>query len=83
MDRGSGGDGARFASQMRKVFTVSTTQFKRGRLYLALPGYGEVWLNGKRVDDPETGSRSLSQYDVRMLYHSYDCTEQLRAAKTS
>ena len=26
----------------------------------------------------ETGSRSLSQYDVRMLYHSYDCTAVLK-----
>ena len=40
----------------------------RGRIFLALPGYGEVSVNGRRVDDPDTGSRMLSQYDVRMLY---------------
>ena len=31
-------------------------------------------INGKRVDDPSTGTRSLSQYDVRMLYHTYVTT---------
>ena len=31
-------------------------------------GCGQVFVNGQQVDDPETGTRSLSQYDVRMLY---------------
>lgn len=53
---------------MRKVFTLPEGVVTRGRIFLALPGYGEVSVNGRRVDDPDTGSRMLSQYDVRMLY---------------
>lgn len=74
-----GGDApGQFASQMRKVFTLPASAASRGRLFLALPGYGEVFLNGARVDDPETGSRSLSQFDYRMLYHTYDCSNLLK-----
>jgi alpha-L-rhamnosidase len=77
-----GGDSpGQFSSQMRKMFTLAAGAVARGRLFLALPGYGQVFLNGHRVDDPETGSRSLSQYDYRMLYHTYDCTNLLRPGK--
>ena len=61
---------------MRKVFTLPEGVVTRGRIFLALPGYGEVSVNGRRVDDPDTGSRMLSQYDVRMLYvrsHTMAC----------
>ena len=63
-----GSNPGQFASQMRKVFTLPEGVVTRGRIFLALPGYGEVSVNGRRVDDPDTGSRMLSQYDVRMLY---------------
>jgi hypothetical protein len=74
-----GGDSpGQYASQMRKVFTLPAGAVSRGRVFVALPGYGEVSINGQRVDDPGTGTRTLSQYDVRMLYHSYDCTHLLK-----
>jgi alpha-L-rhamnosidase len=77
-----GGDalGGQYTSQMRKVFSLDAAP-ARGRLYLALPGYGEVWLNGARVDDASTGSRTLSQFDYRMLYQTYDCTLLLKPGK--
>lgn len=59
---------------MRKVFTLPAGVAGRATAFVALPGYGQVFVNGHRVDDPETGTRSLSQYDVRMLYHTYDVT---------
>eukprot|EP01048_Picozoa_sp_COSAG05_P033368 COSAG05_NODE_13339_length_434_cov_0.620896_1_plen_37_part_10 len=37
---------------MRKVFTLDAAPAVRGRLFLALPGYGTVYLNGQRLDDP-------------------------------
>lgn len=53
-----GGDSpGQYASQMRKVFTLPSGVISRGRVFVALPGYGEVSINGQRVDDPETGSR--------------------------
>jgi alpha-L-rhamnosidase len=67
---------------MRKVFTLPAgTAATRGRLFLALPGYGNVYLNGMPLDEPETGSRSLSQFDYRMLYHTYDATAMLKPGK--
>lgn len=54
-----------FASQMRKVFTIpkSVAAPTQARVFLALPGYGQLSINGQRVDDPSTGTRSLSQYE--------------------
>lgn len=73
-----GGDNpGQFASQMRRVFTLPPGGVTRATCFIALPGYGQIWINGIRVDDSETGTRSLSQYDVRMLYHVYDITEHL------
>jgi hypothetical protein len=45
-----GGDApGQYASQMRKVFTLpAAASPPRARLFLALPGYGEVFLNGQR-----------------------------------
>ena len=48
-----GGDApGQYASQMRKVFTLPASAAAAGplraRLFLALPGYGEVFLNGQR-----------------------------------
>ena len=51
-----------FASQMRKVFTIpkgSGGAVTHARVFLALPGYGQLSINGRRVDDPSTGTRSV------------------------
>lgn len=45
-------------------------------MYLAIPGYAAVSINGQRVD-PVPGTRSWSQYDVRALYHTYDVKDHI------
>jgi alpha-L-rhamnosidase len=63
-----------FASQMRKEFKLPTGTITRARAFVALPGYGHVWVNGHKVDG-RAGTRTLSQYDVRALYHTYDVAQ--------
>lgn len=64
---------------MRKTFEIppSCTTISRARIYVALPGVGDVWINGHKVDG-RAGTRSLSQYDVRALYHTYDVQRYLQ-----
>jgi hypothetical protein len=72
------GDTAQMASEMRKEFFLpSASKIHRARAFVALPGFGTVSVNGQRVDG-EAGTRMLSQYDVRMLYHTYDIAKYLR-----
>eukprot|EP00040_Diaphanoeca_grandis_P031770 m.190577 g.190577 ORF g.190577 m.190577 type:complete len:1125 (-) comp32410_c0_seq1:45-3419(-) len=66
-----------YASQMRKTFVIPPGTLKRARAFVMLPGYGDVWINGQKVDG-RAGTRSLSQYDVRALYHTYDVQQYLR-----
>jgi alpha-L-rhamnosidase len=68
------------AAQMRKVFTIQPGSISRARAYIALPGFGDVWINGQKVDG-RAGTRSLSQYDFRALYHTYDIRNYLRAGE--
>ena len=49
-------------------------------MYVALPGVGDVWVNGQKVDG-RAGTRSLSQYDQRALYHTYDVQRYLQVGK--
>jgi alpha-L-rhamnosidase len=71
-------DVSEYAAQMRKEFVIPAgSTILRARAFVALPGYGEVWVNGKRADN-EAGTRSLSQYDVRALYHTYDVSALLK-----
>ena len=51
---------------MRKKFTVSG-EVTRARIFVAVPGYGQVSLNGENVDG-DAGTRTWSQYDMRTLY---------------
>ena len=60
---------------MRKSFTVAG-EVTRARIFIAVPGYGQVSLNGEDVDG-DAGTRTWSQYDIRTLYHTYDVTEQI------
>ena len=63
---------------MRKSFEIHpSTNISRARAYLALPGVGDVWINGQKVDG-RAGTRSVSQYDIRALYHTYDVQRHLR-----
>ena len=64
---------------MRKSFTVAG-EVTRARIFIAVPGYGQVSLNGEDVDG-DAGTRTWSQYDIRTLYHSYDVTEQVKTGK--
>jgi alpha-L-rhamnosidase len=69
------------AAQMRKVFTIpQCTSISRARAFIALPGIGDVFINGQKVDG-RAGTRSLSQYDTRALYHTYDVQRYLRAGE--
>jgi alpha-L-rhamnosidase len=70
------------ASQMRKEFDVPAGAIVSARAFVALPGYGTVSVNGQRIDG-EAGTRSLSQYDVRMLYQTFDIAPFLVAGKTN
>ena len=74
-----GGTSAGEAVLMRKTFTVSGT-FKRARLFLAVPGYGQASINGADVDG-DAGTRSWSQYDTRTLYHTYDVSKEVKAGE--
>lgn len=67
------------ATQMRQAFRLPPGDVTRARLFVALPGYGQVLVNGCAVDG-EAGTRSWSQYDVRVLYHTYDVTAALTPA---
>lgn len=71
-----------YASQMRKEFTLPAGTVSRARAFVALPGYGHVWVNGHKVDG-RAGTRSLSQYDVRSLYHTYDVREFLQTGQNT
>jgi hypothetical protein len=64
------------ATQLRKAFRLPPGTVSRARLFVALPGYGQVLVNGRAVDG-EAGTRSWSQYDVRVLYHTYDVAAAL------
>ena len=61
---------------MRKSFTVAG-EVTRARIFIAVPGYGQVSLNGEDVDG-DAGTRTWSQYDIRTLYHTYDVTEHVK-----
>eukprot|EP00041_Stephanoeca_diplocostata_P021741 m.512916 g.512916 ORF g.512916 m.512916 type:complete len:1042 (+) comp21898_c0_seq1:116-3241(+) len=63
------------SGQMRKTFEVKGTP-THARMYLAIPGYAAVSINGQRVD-PVPGTRSWSQYDIRALYHTYDVKDHI------
>ena len=65
------------ATQLRKAFPLPAGTVTRARLFIALPGYGQALVNGAAVDG-EAGTRSWSQYDVRVLYHTYDVAAALR-----
>jgi alpha-L-rhamnosidase len=70
------------ASQMRKEFTLPAGIVDRATAFIALPGFGKVYVNGHAVDG-ETGTRTLAQWDVRVLYNTYDVTPFLLAGQTN
>jgi len=64
------------ATQMRSEFAVPAGAVTRAMLYVAVPGYAQVELNGKDVDG-DAGTRTWTQYDKRVLYHCYDVKDML------
>lgn len=70
-------DREKYSAQMRREFVLPPGTIARARAYVALPGVGAVWINGRKVDG-RAGTRSLSQYDVRALYHTYDVAHLVR-----
>ena len=73
-----GGAGSE-AVLMRKKITIAG-EVTRARIFIAVPGYGQVSVNGVDVDG-DAGTRTWSQYDIRTLYHTYDVTDQLKAGE--
>ncbi|GAB3447285.1 glycoside hydrolase family 78 protein [Actinophytocola sediminis] len=65
------------APLLRKKFTV-TKPVERARLFASGLGYGEYFLNGKRISrrllDP-----AFTDYNQRVLYSTFDVTEEVRS----
>ena len=64
------------ATQMRKDFTLPAGRLQRARLFAAIPGYGQVLLNGQHVDG-EAGTRTMTQFDQSVRYFTFDVTSLL------
>ncbi len=61
----------------RREFTVDQ-RVKRARIYLCGLGYYEVSINGRKIGD-HVLDPGYTRYDKRVLYVTYDVTEELRA----
>ncbi len=66
---------------LRHEFTVSTT-IKSARLYATALGDYEIFLNGKRVGN-QVLSPGWTDYRERVIYQTYDVTEQLIEGKNA
>jgi alpha-L-rhamnosidase len=64
------------AAQMRKQFHLPAGRLVRARLFAAIPGYGRIFVNGQKVDG-EAGTRTMTQFDRSVRYHTYDITSLL------
>jgi len=67
------------APLFRKEFSVDKS-VSRARLYISGLGYYEAYLNGKRVGD-HLLDPGWTDYSKRVLYSTYDVTEQIGAGK--
>ena len=65
------------APLLRKEFTV-TKPVNRARLYVSGLGYGTYFLNGERIGD-RVLDPAFTDYNRRVLYSTYDVTDQLRS----
>ena len=69
------------APLLRRAFTL-TGKIKRARAYVCGLGYYELHINGKKI-----GERLLdpayTRFDKRVLYSTYDVTEELRRGKNA
>lgn len=64
------------APLLRQEFTV-TKPVDRARLYVSGLGYGNYFLNGERIGDRHLDP-AFTDYNRRVLYSTYDVTDQLR-----
>lgn len=67
------------APLMRKTFDV-TAPVKRARLYIAGLGLYEASINGHRIETSELDP-AWTTYSKRVLYTTYDVTEQIRVGR--
>ncbi len=69
------------APMLRRTFTL-TSKIKRARAYICGLGYYELHINGKKI-----GERLLdpayTRFDKRVLYSTYDVTEDLKRGKNA
>ena len=69
------------APLFRKEFSVAK-KIQRARVYVTGLGYYELHLNGARVGDHELDP-GWTTYSKRVLYSTYDVTEQLKRGKNA
>ena len=65
----------------RKTFTL-TKPINQARVYICGLGYYELYLNGKKVGD-HVLDPAFTHYDRRVLYVTYDVTDQVRSRKNA
>jgi alpha-L-rhamnosidase len=74
-------DSGASAPLLRKTFAVKG-KIKHATAYVSGAGYFELHLNGKKVGDHRLDP-GFSDYDRRVLYTSFDVTDQLRAGENA
>jgi len=74
-------DDALDAPYLRKAFELAE-QPVSARLYICSPGYFDAYVNGERVADEELCT-PFTKYDSRLLYSTYDVTEQVQAGENA
>lgn len=67
---------AGWAPYLRRSFCVQGP-LARARLYFCGLGYGEAWLNGRRVTD-NVLEPAITNFEKRVEYAAYDVTDRLR-----
>eukprot|EP00729_Bicosta_minor_P013150 gene13150-26895_t len=60
----------------QQVVNIPKGAITRARAYFAMPGYGKLQINGKKVDGV-AGTRTWSQYDKRTIYGVYDVLDHV------
>jgi alpha-L-rhamnosidase len=66
---------------MRKTFAL-LKDVKKARVYISGVGYYELYVNGRRIGD-HVLDPAFTRYDKRVLYVTYDVTENLKRGENA
>ncbi|WP_248299420.1 alpha-L-rhamnosidase [Halorhabdus amylolytica] len=80
----NGHDGSRMASsspQLRTEFDLDRS-VASARIHVAALGYGELFVNGERIGDRRLDP-AWTDYEQRVLYSSFDLTDELSEGKNA